>query len=277
MAVARTTLSDGTGVEVDLVDLGAAVAAVRAPDRRGRCDTVTLGLGERARRDPSRNPFVGVMIGPFANRMVDETGSIVLHGGPDGWCWQQWAMTDTSPTGATFTHGPARVRYDLVEGAIEIRCEATALVDTAFSMTNHTYWNLGGPLARHVLDVAATTHVPVDADLVPVGPPRPLAEPVSLPGDHDTCVMIGGKGRRRHATLRHPPSGRTLDVWSDHPATHIYTGCRIGGGQWIAIEPQHVPNAPRLPWAPPTVVAAGDTYHHHLTFRLGTEPSEESP
>ena len=288
MALERVKLSDSTGVEVEVVDLGAAVDVVRAPDRRGDIGEITPRLPDDARLDPSRNPFVGVTVGPFANRLVVD-GEVVLHGGPAGWCWQRWELVDASPTRAIFEFGTARATYGLQAGRLTISLEAaratyglqagrltisleaTPACEMALSMTNHTYWNLGESIADHELVVDADTRVPVDETLVPTGPPVRLDAPASLPGEYDTCFLVTGHGLRRHARLASPATGRTVEVWSDHPAVQVYTGAWIDGVQAIALEPQHVPNAPALAWAPSAVVAAGETYRHDLAFHITTD------
>lgn len=270
MALERVKLSDSTGVEVEVVDLGAAVDVVRASDRRGDIGEITPRLPDDARADPSRNPFVGVTVGPFANRLVID-GEVVLHGGPAGWCWQRWKLVDASAIHAVFEYGTARATYRLAAGRLTISLEATPEREVALSMTNHTYWNLGGPISDHELVVDADKRVPVDDTLVPTGPPVPLDAPVSLLGDYDTCFLVPGDGLRRHARLSSPATGRAVEVWSDHPAMQVYTGAWIDGVQAIALEPQHVPNAPALAWAPSAVVAAGETYRHDLAFHITTD------
>ena len=271
------TLADTSGVEVDLVDVGAAVDVIRMPDRSGRVGDVTLRVADHHRLDPEHNPFVGQTIGPYANPLVDDQGRLQLHGGPGGFGWQRWDLVHTSTTSATFALGRTTAEYRLRDGALEIHLEAIAERTEPLSMTNHTYWNLGGPLAEHELDLAATGAVPTDDALLPTGPPEALTTPATLPGDYDTCFVIAGTGFRRHATIRHPTSGRRVEIWSDHPASQLYTGCWIDGVQGIAVEPQHVPNAPHLDWAPSPVLSAGDNYRHHLGFRFVVDPQEDHP
>ena len=159
----RITLRDGSGVEVELVDLGAAVDVIRAPDRHGTVAAITLSLPDDARPDPDRNPFVGVTIGPYANRLVVDN-EIVLHGGPAGWSWRRWDLIEATDTRAVFTHGQAQVTYELADGVLDIVLQATSDRDTVLSMANHTYWNLGGgnlggPVAEHDLTVSTSSVV----------------------------------------------------------------------------------------------------------------------
>ncbi|NDH84575.1 MAG: galactose-1-epimerase, partial [Acidimicrobiia bacterium] len=66
----RFTLRSAAGIEVELVDLGAAVEVIRAPDRGGAIDDITLRLDDdEARADHARNPHLGITVGRFANRI----------------------------------------------------------------------------------------------------------------------------------------------------------------------------------------------------------------
>ena len=70
MPLRRFTLRSAAGIEVELVDLGAAVEVIRAPDRHGAIDDITLRLDDdEARTDHARNPHLGITVGRFANRI----------------------------------------------------------------------------------------------------------------------------------------------------------------------------------------------------------------
>ena len=151
-----------------------------------------------------------------------------------------------------------------------------------------------------MVTVDASTIVPIGDDLIPTGPPVPAEGPYDLrhgallggrigfplPHGYDHCYLVDGEGLRRHARVDHPATGRRLEVWSDQPAVQFYTGAFLsgagGGGRphdpfaALAIEPQHVPDAPNQAWAPSAVLRPGETYRHHLELRLGTV-DEETP
>ncbi|MGB0501964.1 MAG: hypothetical protein ACPGNP_12330, partial [Acidimicrobiales bacterium] len=107
----------------------------------------------------------------------------------------------------------------------------------------------------------------------------------------------GSARRGRSRSSRRRPRGRSGRAGSaagrrstgrssDQPACQFYTGAFLpdteGGGRThgafaaLALEPQHVADAPNLPWAPSPVVRPGDPYRHHLEFRLTTDASEAS-
>ncbi|MEO0492197.1 MAG: aldose epimerase family protein [Actinomycetota bacterium] len=328
MPLRRFTLQSDAGVEVELVDLGAAVEVIRAPDRGGDVDDITLRLDDdEARADHARNPHLGITVGRFANRIggarfeldgvvhelaANENGNI-LHGGADGFGRRRWDVADrddgvaftlVSPDGDQGFPGTltATVHYQLVDTTLLIDITATTDAETVCSLTNHTYWNLGGPTEAvvddHVVTLDASTLVPVGDDLIPDGEPVAAEGPFDLcdgallggrvgfplPAGYDHCFLVDGKGMRRHARVDHPASGRRLEVWSDQPACQFYTGAFLpgteGGGRThgpfaaMALEPQHVPDAPNQRWAPSAVLRPGETYRHHLEFRLTTDAPE---
>ena len=110
MPLRRFTLRSAAGIEVELVDLGAAVEVVRAPDRHGAVDDITLRLDDdEARTDHDRNPHLGITVGRFANRiggarfeldgvvheLAANEGDNLLHGGADGFGRRRWEVVDT--------------------------------------------------------------------------------------------------------------------------------------------------------------------------------------
>ena len=330
MPLRRFTLRSASEVEVELVDLGAAVEVIRAPDRHGTIDDITLRLDDdEARTDHARNPHLGITVGRFANRiggarfeldgvvheLAANEGDNLLHGGADGFGRRRWEVVDTddgvtfslvSPDGDMGFPGTltATVHYRLVDTTLHVDISATTDAPTVCSLSNHTYWNLGGPtettIDDHVVTLDASTLVPVDADLIPNGEPVAAEGPFDLraggvlggrigfplPAGYDHCFMVDGAGFRRHARIDHPTTGRRVEVWSDQPACQFYTGAFLpgteGGGRThdafaaLALEPQHVADAPNLPWAPSPVVRPGEPYRHHLEFRLTTDASEAS-
>ncbi len=117
MPLRRFTLRSAAGIEVELVDLGAAVEVIRAPDRGGAIDDITLRLDDdEARTDHARNPHLGITVGRFANRiggarfeldgvvheLAANEGGNLLHGGADGFGRRKWEVVDTND-GVTFS------------------------------------------------------------------------------------------------------------------------------------------------------------------------------
>lgn len=205
------TLSDGTpvhrwtlrraGVRVRILSYGGIVQDVEVPDRDGRAGNVVLGFSglDGYLRHPE--PFLGALIGRYANRiggarfpldgftyaLEPNNGPNSLHGGELGFDKRVW---DVSPVehglrlSLVAAHGeegfPGRlevsVTYTLDErGALGIAYEAVADAPTHVNLTNHSYWNLAGSqpgsgsAAGHELRLAASRYTPSDAELIPTG------------------------------------------------------------------------------------------------------------
>lgn len=322
--VRRHRLESASGMAIELLDLGAALCRVEVPGAGGEPVPLLLDLDSLAEReDPVRNPYLGVTVGRYANRLraaqfpLDgityavqaNEGDNQLHGGSPSFghvVWETAATSDdhvqftrTSPDGENGFPGAleAMATYRLDDHGIRIIYEATTDAPTIVSMTNHAYWNLGGPteddIGDHTVLLAADEVVPVDHATLPAGPPVAvdgtpfdLRQPVrlgdrlgfSLPNGFDHCFLIEGDGMRRQARVTHP-SGRTLEVWSDHPAVQFYTGAFLSGGAGadgrhhdpfaaFCLEPQRIPDAPNLDWAPSPVLRPGERYVHELRFHI---------
>jgi aldose 1-epimerase len=323
--VHRFHLDDGAGATVELLDLGAGIDIVRMPDRNGAPADVCLALDSLAEREnPKRNPHLGVTVGRYANRIAGghleldgqrfaldaNEGPNQLHGGSVGFghvVWEHEAVDGgirfrrTSPAGEMGFPGTleASVTYRLAPGLLSIAFEATTDAPTVVSLTNHTYWNLGGPDERdvgdHVVTLPADHVLEVGAALLPSGPPVlveggpfDLRQAVrlgdrighSLPGGYDHCFLPNCTGFRRHARVEHSGSGRWLETGSDMPGVQLYTGGFLDGSASgrgrhherfaaLCLEPEHLPDAPNQSWAPSPVLRPGERYQHRLEFRFG--------
>ena len=320
--VHRFEIEGDDGAELHLLDLGAGIDRVRLPDAQGTVADVALTLDSVAdRQDRDRNPYLGVTVGRYANRLAGASitvdgvahrlepneGPNQLHGGPVGFdrvVWDHELLAD----GVRFTRVSAdgemgfpgrldvAVTYRVGAGVISIVHEATTDAPTVVSLTNHTYWNLGGPtepdIADHTVELPAATVLPVDEASLPAAPPEPvddgpfdLRRPVrlgdrigfALPAGYDHCFVPDGDGFRRHGTVAHPATGRRLEVWSDMPGVQFYTGGFLAAGRGggrdhgpfaaLCLEPQQLPDAPNRPWAPSPVLRPGERYVHRLELR----------
>lgn len=329
----------GAGVEVGVIAHGARIAAVRAPDRDGGWAEVALGLADLAayRADPA---YLGACVGRYANRIAGGTfeldgqryeiptnaPGVALHGGGNSFEHAEWSvetgpgdgaaltLRHTSPAGHNGFPGTLEVTVTYrVQGA-ELAIEHTATTDapTVLNLTNHAYWNLAGAdlaaggVADHEITVQADAFLAVDGDLVPEGPPTPVADtpfdlraPVRIgarwrgahpqlvrgQGYDHTFVLDGepdATGLRRAALVTEPRTGRTLELHTDQPGVQFYSGNMLDGtlvlragvtarqGDALCLEPQAFPDAPNRPDFPSTVLRPGETYRSRARFRFGT-------
>ena len=215
--VTRWVLDDGT-LRVGLVEHGARVQSVLAPDRDGALADVALGFAELAPYEGKGRSF-GATVGRFANRIAGGTFTLdgrtssipttdrgnAIHGGPrpfsqalwtshpvEGLCGVRFSLLspdgDNGFPGALSVH----VQYVLHGGVLTVRTSASTDAPTVVNLTNHAYWNLAGDgsgtVDAHLVQVAAQAFLPVDDSGLPTGERRPVA---GTPFDLTEPVPVG--------------------------------------------------------------------------------------
>ena len=188
-AVALVRLVSSTGVEVDVIGLGAAVVGWRVPTATGQrsvvLGTTELGLLQR------RTEYLGCVVGRVANRIsnarvrlgsewvaVDANeGSSCLHGGRHGWSSQVWSLevdrancavqaSHVSPHGAMGFPGrvAAQLTWRLDGNSLHLDVSATTDRPTPLALTQHLYFNLDGrgTILDHRLRVDADRTLALD-------------------------------------------------------------------------------------------------------------------
>lgn len=327
--VHRWTLADETGVSASILTYGAILQELRVPGPDGGAPNVVLGF-DNLHDYLERSPYFGCVVGRYANRIAggrfeldgesyrlalnDGARPNTLHGGSPGFgarLWDAeaeevpggWALTlsRTSPDGEEGFPGAldAVVRYTLAHGRLELAYSATTSAPTVVSMTSHAYFNLSGEgcgdILGHELAIAASSYLPVDEDLIPLGGPEPVRdtpfdfrEPrrvgdriedahaqLRLAGGYDHCFVFDG-GRTSHprhvVTLREPHGGRELRISTTEPGLQVFTsdtfdgsltgtsGRPYGKNAGVALETQHFPDSPNRPGFPSTTLRPGERY-----------------
>ena len=215
--VARWVLDDGV-VRVGLLEHGARLQSVLAPDRDGEPADVLLGF---AALDPyaGKGRSFGATVGRFANRIaggrftldgrtyaipVTDRGN-AMHGGPRPFSELLWSSHPVegrrgvrfsllSPDGDNGFPGAlsVHVTYVLHDGVLTVETFATTDAPTVLNLTNHAYWNLAGDgsgtVDGHRLQVPAEAFLPIDETGLPTGELRPVA---GTPFDLRTAVQLG--------------------------------------------------------------------------------------
>ncbi|MGI4945900.1 MAG: aldose epimerase family protein [Janthinobacterium lividum] len=337
-SVERWTLRNRHGLVVRFISYGGAITELLLPDRNGTVENVVLRFADLADylgQPGQARPYFGALIGRYGNRIADarftldgmthrlaaNEGRNILHGGPDGFDRQIWAVAPaperpgevgavlslTSPAGSNGFPGrlTVRVGYTLTDDN-ELRLEYGASTDapTVVNLTNHSYFNLGGDLSgtvdRHHVAIAADHYLPVDAGLIPDGPPAPVAgtpfdlrRPLTirevLVQPHpqllrargiDHCWMLRG-GTGPAALVYHRDTGRWLRCFTTQPALQFYTGNFLDGtlpgrtgaayrqGAGFALETQHPPDSPNRPDFPSTRLDPGEQRSWSTVFGFG--------
>ncbi len=208
-AVEAVTLTNEHGISATILSYGAALQALRLPDRDGRSADVVLGYPsiDGYLRKPE---YFGATVGRFANRLakgrfvLDGTSYQTpqndhgnsLHGGQRGFDKVLWEVVEVqggaapgvtlryvSPDGDQGYPGTLTVyaRYSL-DAANALTIEYTAGTDkpTIVNLSNHAYWNLSGEgspqgAMGHLLTLHADAYTPVDETLIPTGEVRPVS------------------------------------------------------------------------------------------------------
>ena len=229
--VHEITLSHG-GLALTLITLGGIVTALRVPDRDGVAANVVRGF-DNLDDYVHRNPFFGVIVGRYANRIargelpIDgqvhalsrNNGSNCLHGGAEGFGTRLWEVAsarahDPALGGPAVTlrlvsadgdqDFPGRVEalvtYSLgAELAWRVDYEARTDRATVVNLSHHDYFNLAGrgSALDHRLTLPASRYHPVDADLIPTD----IAAVDATPFDFRAPTPIRARLGDAHAQL----------------------------------------------------------------------------
>jgi aldose 1-epimerase len=200
------TLTNKNGMSVSVMDYGATIVKILAPDRNGKLDDVVLGF-DKFSPYLHITTYFGATIGRYGNRIAKgqfeigktlyqlprNDGSNSLHGGFRGFNKRMWKVEPVesdvpavrfsrlSPDGEEGYPGNlfVSVTFSLNDdNELRISYEATTDKATIINLTNHSYFNLagGGTILGQVLTLHADAYTPVDATLIPTGEIKPVAD-----------------------------------------------------------------------------------------------------
>lgn len=207
--VDAVTLSNGHGITMKIIALGAAVQSVEMPDRDGRREDVQIGY-DTIDGYLTKPEFFGATVGRVANRIANgqftldgkrystpiNNGPNSLHGGTKGFDKVLWQITEVksgptasvtlryvSPDGDMGYPGTLTTyaTYSLDEqNRLTIDYRATADKPTVVNISNHSYWNLAGVgsprgAMGHLVTIPADHYTPTDATSIPLGRNAPVA------------------------------------------------------------------------------------------------------
>ena len=205
-------------IQVELLPFGAAIRAIRVPDRQGRSTDICLGY-DQVENYRDYDACFGGTIGRCANRiggaaftlngtayhLTANEGANQLHGGVVGFHKKLWRFTCApgavtflldSPDGEEGFPGNLHVEvtYALEGDTLTVDYRATSDADTVVNLTNHAYFNLaghdGGPVTDHHLTVHAGAYTPAGAGNVPTGEIAPVE---GTPLDLRTGAVLGDR------------------------------------------------------------------------------------
>jgi len=199
--VTEYAISNSNGMVVKLINYGATVTSITVPDKAGKMGDVVLGFDSLAGYLQSGNPYMGCIVGRYANRIANarftlgkEPYSLAandngnsLHGGARGFDKKVWLakplagdssilFTYTSKDGEEGYPGTLQVEvtYTLTpDNELKIDYLATTDKQTPVNLTNHSYFNLSAgsdsTILGHELMIKSDLVTAVNKKLIPTG------------------------------------------------------------------------------------------------------------
>jgi aldose 1-epimerase len=217
--VLQFTLQNKSGMIVKVINYGCTIADIVVPDKSGNFSSVLLGFDSLDDHRQKENPYMGPIVGRYANRigkasfkigdqhykLSANNGANMLHGGAVGFNQKVWnakilsdssiLMSYTSPDGEEGFPGNLKVEFTLTVGSdntIQLDYSATTDQSTPVNLTHHPYFNLSYGKSETILDheltILADSITPVDSTLIPTGK---LLSVKNTPFDFTTAKKIG--------------------------------------------------------------------------------------
>ncbi|KAI6654907.1 hypothetical protein LOD99_2786 [Oopsacas minuta] len=214
--VLKYTLRNSNGLEIDLLEYGAYLSAIRVPVKKGGVIDVLLGYDDLQGYLDDKI-YCGCVVGRVANRIggakftldghtynLDKNrGEVHLHAGYSGMNTLLWSskvngnsvqFSCVSPDGASGYPGEVRadLSYTLTnDNEIVLDYSANTSKKCPLNMTNHAYFNLQGgteTIYTHKLTLNSSKYTALDNNLVPNGE---FIEVSGTPYDFTAGKLIG--------------------------------------------------------------------------------------
>jgi len=216
--IKKYTISNSKGLTAEIINYGARVVSLKAPDRTGKIEDIIFGFDDLASYERD-NSYQGAIVGRYGNRIRDgkfslegktyqldiNDGENHLHGGKDGFYRQVWECREAdsrsiqlryiSPDGEGGYPGQVEITviYTITDdNGLKIEYSAKTDKTTILNPTSHCYFNLSGFPEKSILDhelmINADYFTPVDAGLIPTGEIRLVA---GTPMDFRVAKAVG--------------------------------------------------------------------------------------
>jgi aldose 1-epimerase len=210
------TLRNSNGMILKVINYGATITDIIAPDRNKKLGSVVLGFDSLKQYLGRDNALLGAVVGRVANRiankkfMLDGKEYLLpsnIHSGPKGFDKQVWDIEELpgskevslklsylSKDGENGFPGNLNVTmiYTLTNNnEVKLKYLATTDKATPVVLTNHTYFNLTGTTGKITnteLNILADKYLEADKNVMPSGR---LLDVKASPFDFNTTKMIG--------------------------------------------------------------------------------------
>lgn len=212
------TLHNAKGMIAKVMELGATITEVQAPDRAGKRANVVLGA-ESFEGYQRGFPTSASVMGRVTNRIAGaaftldgvpytltaNAGPNSIHGGRKGFNQVVWQGREAGTAAVRFTYVSkdgeegypgtltAHITYTLTDNN-ELRLDYEAMTDkaTPVNLTNHAYFNLAGTgnCLDHELWIDADRYTVANERLIPTGELAPVK---GTPLDFTKAMRIGAR------------------------------------------------------------------------------------
>lgn len=196
------TLRNKMGAQIKIINYGATIVSLTAPDRNNKYSDVVLGY-DSLDGYVNGSSYFGAIVGRCANRIAKakfaldgktyqlsaNEGGNQLHGGKIGFHRKLWeseafeskigpsvSLTYISPDGDQGYPGKVtlHVTYTLNnDNELRIDYEGITNKPTILNPSNHSYFNLTGvftnTILRHQLRINSDAYIPIDKEFIPTG------------------------------------------------------------------------------------------------------------
>ncbi|MXV38730.1 galactose-1-epimerase [Flavobacteriaceae bacterium Ap0902] len=261
--IKKVTLRNDRGFQLSVINFGAIIQSIKMPEDFDKKELV-LGFNdfESYISEPYREnyPYLGAVIGRHAGRIRNGETQILgktltlntnqganhLHGGNIGFDSKVWDILDitkasitlglNSPDGEENYPGNLQVEvtYALSESnEISITYTAETEKPTLVNLTQHTYFNLNRKnqsVLEDQIKVNSNQCLALDDEVMPTGEilstknsAFDFSDFKNIPAEIDHSFIIKSNDQVA-ATLRNEDHSIQMDVYTDQPIVHIYSG-----------------------------------------------------
>ena len=243
-------------------------------------------------------------------------GSNCLHGGPDGFHSKVWdrqvsfrkkvTFYYVSPDGEAGFPGEVNVSvtYELTDdNEILINFRASSDRPTIVNLTNHAYFNLNGEgngdILNHAVQINAHEFIEINRDQLPTGNLKnvvntafdfreetKIVDRISIEDEQlrfakgfDHSFINENAYSQVAASAYSPESGITLELYTDYPTVHLYTGNYLSddlgkfGNKYLqngglCFEAQHYLDCPNQSTFPDVLIEPDKEYNFNMKYKF---------
>ncbi len=305
------------GIQATISRLGGAIESLQIKGKDGTWREVCLHFDspiERIKSDTYAGAVIGRVCNRIAEGKFSlngrtyflprNDGKNTLHGGKDGFDKRLFNREGYEPHALTLSLLSSdgdqgfpgmlllRVFYTAEGSSLTVRFSAVSDEDTVWAPTIHPYFNFGEGIDETYLQIYADSYTPMEGRQIPTGEirsvegtPFDFRKPKKIGEEIGDEILKPTHGydhnfvlRDNHAaTAYSEKSGVKLDIYTDMPGLHFYSGNFLKGNtgthelvprEGFALEPQFFPNAVNIKKFLQPILRKGErkTYFIRFTF-----------